>query len=106
MDDHTPEPWVAQLGYAGPVQTVFVSAPDRDGFRAWTDADARRIVAAVNACAGIPTKDLETAAANPGGPHCRLSWLAWLADRLSRELEQAADPVPDPQAVGGKGGGA
>jgi len=50
---HTPEPWECERGWNGMKDILFVSTKWNDGFRPWTDADAKRIVACVNACAGI-----------------------------------------------------
>jgi hypothetical protein len=54
---HTQEPW--RIGRPDQQFTVILNS---DGYEVaeWCDqADARRIVAAVNACAGIPTEALE-----------------------------------------------
>ena len=67
-DGHSKEPWVLEYNYFG--DPKIISCAD-DGYvlRAHDccdvaqieidRADARRIVAAVNACAGIPTEELE-----------------------------------------------
>ena len=65
MTEHTPEPW--RLIWWGseryPFPLSIQSADDRywiarDG-QVSSEANARRIVAAVNACSGIPTETLE-----------------------------------------------
>lgn len=64
MSKHTPEPWAIHEDASG---DIFISGsyhtyiaeignPDEDG----AAADARRIVACVNACAGLPTEQLES----------------------------------------------
>lgn len=60
---HTPEPWHAPgLGEIhsadhGDIAQICFAVNDEGA--CGTEADARRIVACVNACAGIPTDDLE-----------------------------------------------
>ena len=57
QDRHTPEPWLAQHS-----QICKGSLAVSDCFRAEDgspEANARRIVACVNACQGIPTENLE-----------------------------------------------
>jgi hypothetical protein len=72
---HTPEPWHYETAYS--ITSIFAPDPTgqnpygtyvaeidgqdvgRDTTRAQHEANARRIVAAVNACAGIPTQALE-----------------------------------------------
>ena len=61
---HTPEPWranAAQADIEGPdgEEVAVCYCNDDDGSDAI--ANARRIVACVNACAGIPTEELESA---------------------------------------------
>ena len=57
-DEHTPEPWQwrDELLWSG--DSIVVAG---DGYRCldMVEADARRIVACVNACAGVSTEDLE-----------------------------------------------
>ena len=66
MSGHSPEPWKYSTDVGGRVN-IFVD----DGRRVTLchahlrPEDARRIVACVNACAAIPTEDLEKAAADP-----------------------------------------
>jgi hypothetical protein len=60
MSEHTPEPWTS-----GTDPSHFDAPEVRNS--AWalyvpTDADARRIVACVNACAGLSTEALESGA--------------------------------------------
>ena len=74
-EKHTKEPWELRKfdGEAWPQKRVSVSEAMGQGNALFINArfarnyteDARRIVAAVNACAGIPTEELERAAAQP-----------------------------------------
>jgi len=73
MDKHTPEPWsLVEVGVqrflcpADSDKTSILTIVDDDGvdFAAvFMDADARRIVACVNALQGVPTEQLESAVA-------------------------------------------
>ena len=67
-DKHTPEPWayyddrkstgrIEIVGLGKTVSRIYLSVPDEDV------ANARHIVACVNACAGLTTAELELAAA-------------------------------------------
>lgn len=67
MNKHTEEPWLVSMESGG----VRVMAEDCDGRYTLADMysdrqydNARRIVACVNACQGIPTKRLEAGAAD------------------------------------------
>jgi hypothetical protein len=90
MAEHTPGPWhvtsnaicEGRLGYG---EIVAEARPDiRVG--GWY-ANARRIVAAVNACEGIPTEALEAVVGGSGEePAARLEALEILAGAASREL--------------------
>jgi hypothetical protein len=64
-ETHTPEPWevrdgmvIKAVGDDGAYVAAAVRAPAGHS-KEQADANARRIVACVNACAGIPTEDLE-----------------------------------------------
>ena len=69
MTDHTPEPWSCEQPWAGfsalrgpSKELIFGIAcggPEEKQPDAVCDANAARIVACVNACAGIPTEQLE-----------------------------------------------
>jgi len=63
MMSHTPEPWfqtgVAVGGGEGELVHNGTSYAVPEGSLTLRRANARRIAAAVNACAGIPTEDLE-----------------------------------------------
>ena len=65
VDEHTPEPWSAD--WTKQQGTVVGSMWEKDSgltitANPSTNENARRIVACVNACAGIPTAALEHAA--------------------------------------------
>ena len=69
---HSPEPWEIDDEYVqqGDVAICHVLSIDSDIEGDWvrgpiTEANARRIVACVNACAGLPTEQLESSP--PGG---------------------------------------
>jgi hypothetical protein len=73
MSAHTPEPWMIEqfvqetpgsgyLDCTGCIVTFDEAYGPMDAERARAEADARRIVACVNALAGIPTKALEAGA--------------------------------------------
>ncbi len=70
MSEHTPEPWAVfmsnddeKLLGVGSAETGEGITDHRGGIWNWDDtqgrANARRIVACVNACKGIPTEELE-----------------------------------------------
>jgi hypothetical protein len=99
---HDPEPWFVDnsRGYEE-FKSVIASRQPPEGDDRWIvpaddDADARRIVACVNACAGIPTEALERGAlgraiqhianlsANTGFPGSLRDDLASLARVLGR----------------------
>ncbi len=96
-DKHTPEPWewgdveidcptddfYSEAIKAGPAEVPSLSNPER------AEADARRIVACVNACAGIPTEDLE--ASVPGSLRMAVTALETIeADQKSRDNDIVA----------------
>ena len=59
MSEHTPEPWRTSRNTARPANLDWVLRPGIGGVV--TEADARRIVAAVNACAGMEDPEAEIA---------------------------------------------
>lgn len=84
--DHTPEPW--RIGTPPPngEQTIgnekgLMVAVATTGHGVSAEANARRIVACVNACAGIPTDDLEMS------PRHGLLHLADFANELMKQGE-------------------
>lgn len=85
MNAHSPEPWIlAKSGVsidAGRTRIRQEASLDREELR----ANARRIVAAVNACAGIPSEDLEQSASLDA--YRRLIKLSFLADGAAAPLE-------------------
>lgn len=71
MTKHTPEPWTANPNlkgdgsFAGTLAIWTNSLQPKYIGEIPLDANARRIVACVNACAGIPTEALEELAGHP-----------------------------------------
>lgn len=117
MSEHTKEPWAftqklsASENHRGYVlwddhyRSIIgdVSPRDEDGKQG--EANARRIVAAVNACAGIPTEVLETWAADSGVARrvglanialtAELTALRAQRDELAEALEVALRDIED-----------
>ncbi len=70
MAEHSPEPWRSEYGNEegpddsfGEFYRILAADADTDFdeiVRVGDEADARRIVACVNACRGVPTEALET----------------------------------------------
>jgi len=105
MSGHSPEPWKFSIDVDGRVN-IFV-----DDGRVVTlchvrlrPEDARRIVACVNACAAIPTEDLEKAAADPiAGMFGRLAGKSVSQrDHAVRALSQLLSVLDDPHRTAGK----
>lgn len=72
MSEHTKEPWEAVTDCPGKccwdIQPVGGNAPwDRINGPEMSEADARRIVACVNACAGVPSEILQSWINPPAG---------------------------------------
>ena len=93
---HTEEPWqwwTANLTFVG-TRPEFGEHRERSalgslkGYRTQAEANARRIVACVNACAGIPTESLESAAEHPT-PWRRLDSLSEEAAFYANKEENA-----------------
>lgn len=61
MSGHTPEPWWRDGREVGssPIMDIKVGRIDGADYSQAT-ANARRIVACVNACAGMPTEEIES----------------------------------------------
>ena len=82
--NHTPEPWeVTDLRYirqSNEPRHVVARASKMDGM----DANARRIVACVNACATMPTDDLEEMVSVGGN----IRNLAEFADELRKQRDE------------------
>jgi hypothetical protein len=62
---HSPEPWIALKSGGEPWEHRVIQAADQGSVAsmlgntlAFREADAERIVAAINACRGIPTEEL------------------------------------------------
>lgn len=105
MSGHSPEPWKFSIDADGRVN-IFV-----DDGRVVTlcharlrPEDARRIVACVNACAAIPTEDLEKAAEDPiAGMFGRLAGKSVSQrDHAVRALSQLLSVLDDPHRTAGK----
>lgn len=116
MSGHTKGPWrvtadgfIASSGFV-PIRTpfredAFKTGPGRsDHSDELLDANARRIVACVNACAAIPTEDLEKAAADPiAGMFGRLAGKSVSQrDHAVRALSQLLSVLDDPHRTVGK----
>lgn len=105
MSGHSPEPWKFSIDADGRVN-IFV-----DDGRVVTlcharlrPEDARRIVACVNACAAIPTEDLEKAAEDPiAGMFGRLAGKSVSQrDHAVQALSQLLSVLDDPHRTAGK----
>lgn len=105
MSGHSPEPWKFSIDADGRVN-IFV-----DDGRVVTlcharlrPEDARRIVACVNACAAIPTEDLEKDAEDPiAGMFGRLAGKSVSQrDHAVRALSQLLSVLDDPHRTAGK----
>ena len=84
MSQHTKEPW--KLAYRGCEGAYDIDAAGGDISLALNvgEANARRIVTCVNACAGLPTKPLERLIAGGG----RLAAADFIVDAMDRQLEE------------------
>lgn len=94
---HTPEPWHVgrklAIGVYGPDDDSVIAMCDSMGEAASDKANARRIVACVNACAGIDTAQLETEAGKLfPQPRLLTAQRDELADAL-RNLTEAASLI-------------
>lgn len=91
---HTTEPWIA--GDDEDSDYYLVGPHDGDGIvyqpvvKLHSEANARRIVACVNACAGIPTENLESVLDLGDTLSDRFSMLKTEIDSLQSELNIAA----------------
>ena len=116
MSGHTKEPWrvtadgfIASSGFV-PIRTpfredAFKPGPGRsDHSDELLGANARRIVACVNACAAIPIEDLEKAAEDPiAGMFGRLAGKSVSQrDHAVRALSQLLSVLDDPHRTAGK----
>lgn len=90
---HTPEPWHAVPGANLTLLAVGDAASitrERQLGGVLSAADARRIVACINACAGIPTEELEGASALSG--RHRLEMLADSAAETAHQIATETQP--------------
>ncbi len=97
MTKHTQEPWVDQcegadysVWHRGPQGAPHPDAEDPIAVHLSAD-DARRIVACVNACAGIPTEALEEVASRDG-LEARLDALALCCSPKGGKLRGEGSP--------------
>jgi protein-disulfide isomerase-like protein with CxxC motif len=95
MSEHTKEPWAGKeipLTAVGLARAGFgIVFTNHTATRDEAEANARRIVASVNACAGIPTDVLE---AMPSGPSSLLPMYAQIEqqrDKLLAALTEIAE---------------
>ncbi len=96
MSEHTPEPWEITDGYWVEADEARVasclSSSLKSGSRELpAEANARRIVACVNALAGISTETLEALVDNPWVALTRTAVRLRHAEDLLRQLVQQAD---------------
>lgn len=90
MSEHTKEPWIVE--YMGSDESDVVGASGVSIICGMSDADARRIVACVNALEGIPTELIEQGgfAAVPIATHREVKQQR---DELLAALKEAIDAV-------------
>lgn len=108
MSKHTPEPWVIWNGGDG-IMMYGAREPKRGGVALMccnelvsgrtAIANARRIVACVNACAGLPTEQLESSPL--GGVLNGVAGLIAQRDELLAALEGVLAVVGDSTGVAG-----
>jgi hypothetical protein len=105
MSEHTKEPWAGKeipLTAVGLARAGFgIVFTNHTATRDEAEANARRIVASVNACAGIPTDVLE---AMPSGPSSLLPMYAQIEqqrDKLLAALESLLLITADSEGVAG-----
>lgn len=99
--EHTPEPWHADdytvfANWTGRGGDVVADCGDSEHEADEQDANARRIVATVNACAGIPTASLEQGVVAKLVKALELGEQAWsqaLANQYGQPREQVREPV-------------
>lgn len=83
--NHSPEPWtLAKSGVSVDAGSVRIRQ-EPGAPREELAANARRLAACVNACAGISTEDLEKAASLD--PYSRLIQVSYVADQAAASLE-------------------
>lgn len=99
MSEHTKEPWsiftpddfvagkLPTLGINGANGEAVVWYADIPDSGIYNDDDARRIVACVNACAGIPTDDLEAS------PNMGLFHLAEFANEMVIQRDELLEAL-------------
>ena len=110
MSKHTPEPWVMSTKASGnwwhisagnqAIATVHAASKKRnEPYASMFEANARRIIACVNACAGLPTEQLESSPL--GGVLNGVAGLIAQRDELLAALEGVLAVVGDSTGVAG-----
>ena len=110
MSKHTPEPWVMSTKANGnwwhisagnqAIAAVHAASKKRnEPYASMFEANARRIIACVNACAGLPTEQLESSPL--GGVLNGVAGLIAQRDELLAALEGVLAIVSDSTGVAG-----
>lgn len=110
MSKHTPEPWVMSTKADGnwwhisagnqAIAAVHAASKKRnEPYASMFEANARRIIACVNACAGLPTEQLESSPL--GGVLNGVASLIAQRDELLAALEGVLAVVGDSTGVAG-----
>ena len=110
MTQHTPEPWVMSTKANGnwwhisagnqAIAAVHAASKKRnEPYASMFEANARRIIACVNACAGLPTEQLESSPL--GGVLNGVAGLIAQRDELLAALEGVLAIVSDSTGVAG-----
>ena len=110
MSKHTPEPWVMSTKADGnwwhisagnqAIAAVHAASKKRnEPYASMFEANARRIIACVNACAGLPTEQLESSPL--GGVLNGVAGLIAQRDELLAALEGVLAVVGDSTGVAG-----
>ena len=110
MSKHTPEPWVMSTKASGnwwhisagnqAIAAVHAASKKRnEPYASMFEANARRIIACVNACAGLPTEQLESSPL--GGVLNGVAGLIAQRDELLAALEGVLAVVGDSTGVAG-----
>ena len=89
--NHTPEPWELEKGWCGGESALFITSKYNDGFRPWTDADARRIVACVNGCADINPDAIQELIQKAIDVYCAWELGGHHMTKVIKELRDAID---------------
>jgi hypothetical protein len=104
MNAHTKEPWAqhvdepdAIVAVANPHESLLTVDGDYGMAKLYNVEDARRIVACVNACAGIPTEQLEQSHRNHAVTHLveEIARLTKQRDELVKALKDLMNTLTD-----------